>query len=141
MDLNRKDIKGEVTIGDEIRHCHEELDGDYVGFWSIAPIARIHFRLDERETREFIALYVFTLLSHGAVVIELSGDGVHCWRQTEEFGVSPEDVAKNLVERWATGNLPNDVDWSGVAFATPEYLSSDDNLIAWHEQAQKEQGL
>lgn len=140
MDMERYDRFREVNIRDLLARAHEELNEDYVGFWSIISSGRGSYLLSGADLREFAGLYVFNLISHGAIVIEPARDGVHWWKSVSRYGTTPEDIAKAVVAEWVEQGEPDLPSWEGLAFTIPEILAAEDNLLAWHKQALKDLG-
>jgi hypothetical protein len=78
--------------------------------------------------REYVFLYVFALLSHGARVIDSANDGVHYWAPTDRYGEKPEEVAHAIVKEWIAQGEPDPPAWDSLAFALPEWIEGPDNL-------------
>ncbi|PSC04533.1 hypothetical protein SLNSH_13640 [Alsobacter soli] len=102
-----------------------------VGLWGILSMGRVGYELTNGDLREFVALYVYTLIAHGGIVIEGADDGIHYWRAAPHYGEKPEDVAHAVTAEWIAQGEPDIPGYEGIAFALPSYLDSPENRRDW----------
>lgn len=127
LNLNKQSVRRESTVGEYLKNCHHELDGDLVGLWGLVGIGRRFYGLKDGDLREFIIYAIIQLFAHGAHVIDGSKDPAFLWEKTDRYGSDPEEAAFNIVKEWNAKGEPDIRGWDGIAFATQEWLDSSDN--------------
>lgn len=128
MNLDQEDDEG-WTIRRALEHAHHELT-DLVGIWAIVSIGRDGYGLDGGDLREFVLLYVATLIAHGGIVIEGARDGVHYWKHATRYGKTPVEIAESVVREWIAQGEPDPPVYESIAFTVPDYLAEPQNLRA-----------
>lgn len=119
------------TVAECIANAHLRLDGDIVGLWHCISRGRVGYGFIGGDLREFVFLYVFTLLSHGGITIDGARDGVHYWAAVDRYGTKPEEIAHNVTAEWIDQGEPDPPPWESLAFALPDYLASPENRRDW----------
>lgn len=127
LDLKKLSVRKESTVGDYLQNCHYRLNDDIVGLWGLVGAGRRGYQLENEDLREFIILAIIQLLAHGAHVIDAANDPAILWRKTDRYGNEPGDIAFNIVKEWNARGEPDIRGWDGIAFATQEWLDSEDN--------------
>jgi hypothetical protein len=118
------------TIRELLTDAHHEMKGDLVGLWSIVSHGRVVYRLEGGDLREFVLLYVATLIAHGGIVIDGARDGIRYHKRTDRYGTKAVEVAEAVVREWIAQGEPDPPSYEGIAFTLPDYLESEDNLRA-----------
>lgn len=132
MTNEKRTLDGEYTVSEYIEGFIEEIrDGisdELVGLWDIVRSGRYRFGFAGTELHSFISESIKALISNGAMPTTKSADPLYMRMATERFGVTPDEIAKAVVKEWIDQGEPDIDDWTGVCFATKQYLLSLDNI-------------
>ena len=97
MNMDVKAYGQGITMRETLAEAHHEMKGDLVGLWGIVSHGRVAFHLEGGDLREFVLLYVATLIAHGGIVIDGANDGIDYWRRTDRYGTKAVEVAEAVV--------------------------------------------
>ena len=103
------------TMEQYIEDGLEEFEYDEISLWDILWETN-YFRLNKKETNEFIFMNIVKMIEFGAKVVLPSDKKQYVLVITDRYGITPEEIAKNIMK-----DLEKDKSiaerFGGVAFA------------------------
>ena len=107
MNMNKKHDYLDTTVAETLASAHLSLNRGLIGLWGIVSSGRRGFRLEDGDLREYVFLYVFTLVANGAVIINSADDALHYHVRVDRYGFKPEEIAHNVTAEWIDQGEPN----------------------------------
>jgi hypothetical protein len=134
MNMEKKGLYDDETVAQVLECAPNRMLDDICGIWVVISSGKEGFGFQGQELREFIYLYVKSLIEAGGIVIEGNGpeERDKIWSPATRYGVTPEDVARNVLNEWIAQGEPEVGSYEGIAFTMPDYIDSEDNSNAWH---------
>jgi hypothetical protein len=134
MNMEKKSIFGDETVGQVLECAPRRMLDDISCIGGIISHGKVTFQFRGQELQEYVYLYIKTLIEAGGIVIAADGpeERDQVWMPVARYGMTPEDIARNIVAEWVAQGEPDIDAFVGIAFTMPDYIDSDDNSKAWH---------
>lgn len=133
MNMEKTYAGSDYTIADRMNDAPNMLNLDLYGLWDVVATGREGYGLRDHELRDYVHLYVKTLVSAGGIVIEVGpADRDRFWVAAARYGSLPHEVADTILSEWVAFGEPSLPPYEGIAFARPAFVDSEDNSRAWH---------
>jgi len=106
------------TVEERIAKIATELARDAIGLWQIVSFGREGFALSGTELVDFVRRSLLELFARGAKPVTGSLDNVHIWTPLKNYGDTPEEMSRAIIDEWQRSG--RDPDFGGVWFAVPQ---------------------
>jgi hypothetical protein len=115
------------TVIEYMKRSMNNMQDDVWGIWGIIAAGKHGFCFRDQELRDFVELNVKTLIEVGGVVLNSAQDRWRCYQHATHYGTDPDEIARNVVAEWVAQGEPEILGYQGIAFATPDFIDSEDN--------------
>jgi hypothetical protein len=127
VNMNKQYDGDDITVTEYLVCALNEARRDILGIWSILASGKNGYDFHGQDLRDFIYLTVKTIIEGGGIVMESAQDRWRCYQHATHYGTDPDEIARNVVAEWVAQGEPEIHGYQGIAFATPDFIDSEDN--------------